>query len=104
MGKKAGADAEGNVYYRGKPRRGTKRERRWVMYKKGHDASAVPAEWHGWLHHQMDEVPGADNPHRQSWQKPHLKNMTGTDQAYVPPGLKGKRDATTGDYQAWTPE
>lgn len=102
-GKRVGRDSVGNVYYRGAPRAGTKRERRWVMYKKGTDASAVPAEWHGWLHHQTDAVPLIDSKYRKDWQKPPLANMTGTDEAYVPPGLRGQRDAATGDYTAWSP-
>src|SRR5438128_348062 len=99
-GKRVGTDARGNVYYRAAPRRGTKRERRWVIYKAGFDASAVPPEWHGWLHHQTDVVPAADSQYRRPWQKPPLANMTGTASAYVPPGLHGARDHATGDYIA----
>jgi NADH:ubiquinone oxidoreductase subunit len=105
-GKQVGQDSAGNVYYRGKPRGGTKHERRWVMYKDKPEASTVPAEWHGWLHHQTDTVPQETNPLRKPWQKPHLPNQTGTDQAYLPPGhaLKGgQRDSATGDYTAWQP-
>jgi len=105
-GKKVGSDAQGNTYYSAKPRRGTKRERRWVMYNGLVEASRVPPEWHGWLHHQTDIVPQEQNPLRQSWQKPPQRNLTGTTNAYVPPGhvLRGNhRDKATGDYQAWTP-
>lgn len=102
-GKKVGVDALGNVYYRAAPRRGTKRERRWVIYKDQTEASLVPPEWHGWLHHQTDVIPSDDNRYRKPWQKPHKPNMTGTDKAYAPPGLRGARPAATGDYTAWTP-
>jgi NADH:ubiquinone oxidoreductase subunit len=102
-GKRVGTDAYDNVYYRAAPRRGTKRERRWVIYRKGFDASTVPPEWHGWLHHQTDAVPSNDSKHRKPWQKPPLANMTGTDAAYAPPGLHGPRDHATGDYKAWAP-
>ena len=101
-----GTDELGNKYYKGKARKGTTRERRWVMYKDRTEASLVPPEWHGWLHHQTDVLPQSGSRHRKEWQKPHLPNMTGTSAAYFPPGhtLKGgKRDAATGDYQAWTP-
>lgn len=101
-----GTDALGNKYYRAKARKGTRRERRWVMYKGAAEASMVPPEWHGWLHHQTNLVPAAENPLRQSWQKPHLPNMTGTAGAYMPQGhtLKGgNRAAATGDYQSWQP-
>ncbi len=98
-GKKVGADNFGNLYFTMKPRRGTKRERRLVLYKKGIDAAAVPAEWHGWLHHQTNVLPAATNPLRRSWQKPHQANLTGTADAYAP-----QRARATGDYQAWSPE
>lgn len=105
-GKRVGIDSSGNRYYRAKPRRGSLRERRWVIYKNKPEASAVPPEWHGWLHHQTDIVPQSESPYRKDWQKPHHPNLTGTDQAYLPPGHKkmgGKRDKATADYVAWQP-
>ena len=107
-GKKIGSDVLGNVYYTKAPRRGLKRERRFVLYANGAtDASLVPAEWHGWLHHQSADAPTSINPLRREWQKPHQPNYTGTAAAYVPPGHVQRgavRDAATGDYQAWTPQ
>ncbi len=107
-GKKVGSDIFGNVYYTKSPRRGLKRERRFVLYANGGtDASQVPAEWHGWLHHQTNDAPASVNPLRREWQKPHQPNMTGTQSAYVPPGhvqRGAQRDAATGDYEAWTPQ
>src|SRR5262249_31746080 len=41
-----GKDAFGNRYYEN---RGGKR--RWVLYKGTVEASRVPPDWHGWLHH-----------------------------------------------------
>ena len=105
-GDKVGADDYGNTYYRAKPRKGYKRERRWVMYDGAPEASKVPPEWHGWLHHQTNEVPSGEG-FRREWQKPHQPNVTGTNQAYRPPGHVlegGKRDKATGDYEAWKPE
>lgn len=106
-GSYVGTDELGNKYYKGKARKGTTRERRWVMYKDKAEASLVPPEWHGWLHHQTDVLPQSDGgKHRKDWQKPHLPNMTGTASAYFPPGHTfkgGKREAATGDYQAWVP-
>ncbi len=102
-----GKDAGGNKYYKAKPRKGAKRDRRWVMYRGAPEASKIPAEWHGWMHHQSDVVPDSDKKSfRRKWQKPHQQNMTGTLEAYRPSGhiLKGgKRDSATGDYEAWTP-
>lgn len=106
--RRVGTDACGNKYYRAKARKTYKHERRWVIYKGRPEASSVPPEWHGWLHHQTDTVPDGKNPSfRRVWQKPHRPNLTGTDQAYRPPGhiLKGgQRAKATGDYEAWTPE
>jgi NADH:ubiquinone oxidoreductase subunit len=104
-GAPVGTDSYGNTYYRSKARPGYKRERRWVVYKGAPEASKVPPEWHGWLHHQSDAVPGEES-FRRPWQKPHQPNVTGTNHAYRPPGhvlSGGKRDAATGDYEAWRP-
>lgn len=105
-GKLVGQDQLGNKYYRADPRKGYKRERRWVMYKDAPEASLVPPEWHGWLHHQTDVIPSENESYRREWQAPHKPNLTGTTQAYRPPGHileGGKRDKATGDYEAWKP-
>ncbi|MFK7839860.1 MAG: NADH:ubiquinone oxidoreductase subunit NDUFA12 [Bdellovibrionales bacterium] len=106
-GEKVGSDECGNEYYRGKPRKGYKRERRWVMYADDKpESTTIPPEWHGWIHHQNDDIPSSEG-FRRSWQKPHQQNMTGTKGAYRPPGHVlegGKRDKATGDYEAWKPE
>lgn len=104
-GKHVGTDQFGNKYYEGKPRKGYKRARRWVMYKGAPEASYIPPEWHGWLHRQTDAIPG-EASFRRDWQKPYAPNQTGTDGAYRPPGHVlegGKRPRATGDYQAWRP-
>ncbi len=105
--KLVGRDAAGNRYYSAKPRPGYRRDRRWVMYKGAPEASKVPPEWHGWLHHQTDAVPDESGvSYRKLWQKPHRPNPTGTMEAYRPPGhvlSGGRRAAATGDYEAWTP-
>lgn len=111
-GKLVGRDAAGNKYYRGKlpvsAQSPYRREKRWVMYNGAPEASKVPPEWHGWLHYQTDAVPGdSAQSFRRPWQKPHNQNMTGTAQAYRPPGhvlAGGQRDGATGDYQAWSPD
>jgi NADH:ubiquinone oxidoreductase subunit len=106
--RKVGTDQYGNRYYRARPRRGYKKERRWVIYRGAPEASSVPPEWHGWLHHQTDIVPDNRNPSfRRTWQKPHRANLTGTKQAYRPPGhllAGGNRAPATGDYEAWSPD
>lgn len=103
-----GKDSFGNKYYTAKPRKGYKRERRWVIYNGAPEATKIPPEWHGWMHHQTNNIPGSDTESfRRKWQKPHKPNMTGTKEAYRPEGhiLKGGvRQQTTGDYEAWSPD
>lgn len=105
--KKIGIDQAGNRYFAAPARAGYKRERRWVLYRGGPEASKVPPEWHGWLHYQTDDVPNSGKPSfRRAWQKPHRQNMTGTTEAWRPPGhlLSGnRRPSATGDYEAWSP-
>jgi NADH:ubiquinone oxidoreductase subunit len=109
-----GTDADGNRYYRDKRGRALvkgggieSRERRWVIYAGVPEASKVPAEWHGWLHHTTSEMPAADDrSRRRPWQKDHVQNLTGTPGAYHPPGsvlAGGKRPKATGDYEPWVP-
>jgi NADH:ubiquinone oxidoreductase subunit len=70
-----GSDQYGNRYYRLKGDKPTgrgggrfARERRWVIYKGAPEGSKVPPEWHAWLHHTVDEVPGERQ--RYAWEKP----------------------------------
>jgi NADH:ubiquinone oxidoreductase subunit len=112
-GAPVGTDQFGNRYFRekgAKPlQRGggiTSRERRWVLYNGVAEASAVPPEWHAWLHHTIDDVPQAGRK-QYPWQKEHLPNQTGTPGAYRPAGSVlrgGHRAAAAGDYEAWKPE
>lgn len=109
-----GADELGNRYYRSRISpdhlaRHTEgqKERRWVIYKDQSEASLVPSLWHGWLHHQSDELPTQQNRVRFDWQLPHLPNQTGTPEAYHPPGSiigRNQRPATQDSYEAWKPE
>ncbi len=101
-GVKVGEDALGNIYYR--ERNGP---RRWVIYNGLSEASLVPAEWHGWLHHTTDILPQDENYRPRDWEKPHMPNMTGTPEAWRPPGstlARGQRPPATGDYEPWRPE
>ncbi len=104
-GKAVGRDEFGNRYYRDRSTQKGVRERRWVVYAGEPEASKVPPEWHIWLHHTTDAPLSEES--RRPWQKPHLQNLTGTPDAYLPPGHVlegGKRDKATGDYEAWKPE
>ena len=84
------------------------RKRRYVMYKGYADASRVPADWHGWLHHTFDEPPTKEPFKIKEWEKPHVPNMTGTLFAYHPKGSIAKITSETPEaenpgYEAWKP-
>jgi len=109
-GELVGTDRFGNRYYREKggvkARADGRRERRWVVYDGEAEASRVPPDWHGWLHHTTDRIP-SDSPHRHhEWEREHRPNPTGTSLAYRPPGHElegGRRARATGDYEPWRP-
>jgi len=101
-GVKVGEDEAGNAYYRSRDGK-----RRWVIYAGEAEASRVPPDWHGWLHHTYDAPPTEKPLKRQPWEKGHLPNLTGTAGAYHPPGsvlTPESRPEAAGDYEAWKPE
>lgn len=101
-GKLVGEDDQGNTYYEDQ-----KGRRRWVLYHGEIEASRIPPEWHRWLHYTADEPPTTAPLPLQSWEKPHLPNLTGTSGAYFPPGSLTSpkpRPRTTGEYEAWRPD
>jgi NADH:ubiquinone oxidoreductase subunit len=105
-GVRVGSDDWGNVYYEARTAGEDGQKRRWVIFNGSNDASRVPPEWHGWLHHTTDLLPEA-LPAPRAWQKPAVPNMTGTAAAYRPAGALeqgGVRAASTGDYEAWSPD
>lgn len=104
-GTKVGEDHAGNVYYEG----GVDvmgHPRRWVIYNGSNDASRVPAEWHGWLHHSIEGAPESSLPPPRIFERDFTPNLTGTAEAYRPSGAierGGRRAMATGDYEAWSP-
>jgi NADH:ubiquinone oxidoreductase subunit len=103
-GQRVGEDEFGNIYYRSSKKRAGNREERWVIFVGEAEASKVPAEWHAWLHHTTNAPIETD---QKNWEKPHLPNATGTENAYLPPGHDrrgGHRAPATGDYEAWAPD
>ncbi|MEM1298964.1 MAG: NADH:ubiquinone oxidoreductase subunit NDUFA12 [Pseudomonadota bacterium] len=101
-GSLVGEDDAGNKFYETKDGK-----RRWVIYAGEAEASNVSPDWHGWLHHTLAEAPEGGSLPRHVWEKDHVPNMTGTDQAYRPPGsvlTPASRPKVVGDYQAWQPE
>lgn len=104
-----GQDDYGNRYYEARDNRDSydNRKRRWVIYDGYSEASKVPPEWHGWLRYTFEQPPTIDPLPRQSWEKDHLPNLTGTVYAWRPQGSivhSGERAPATGDYEAWKPE
>jgi NADH:ubiquinone oxidoreductase subunit len=100
-GQKVGTDVHGNVYYQSKTG-----DRRWVIYNGPNDASRMAPEWYSWIHRQIDGLPDEVLPPAPKFLKPPVPNMTGTPAAYRPSGSLergGRRQAASGDYQAWTP-
>ena len=105
-----GQDDFGNTYYEARDDKDSYdvgRKRRWVIYNGYAEASKVPPDWHGWLRYTFDEPPTIAPLPRQSWEKEHRPNLTGTVYAWRPKGSiagDGQRDKATGDYLPWTPE
>jgi NADH:ubiquinone oxidoreductase subunit len=105
-GKKVGEDDFGNRYFEEKKPGIYDQKRRWVLYNGYADASRVPPEWHGWLHHTFELPPTQAPLPRKAWEKDHRPNLTGTIYAWHPQGslaATGQRPKATGDYEAWTP-
>lgn len=99
-GVKVGEDAQGNAFFTTKDGK-----RRWVIYAGEVEASRVSPDWHGWLHHTFKETPSDRPLPRQSWEKPHQENLTGTPLAYAPEGsIRRNAPVARKDYEAWTPE
>lgn len=99
-GVKVGEDDQGNVFYRSR-----EGDKRWVIYNGESEASRISPDWHGWLHHTWDEPPSDKPLARKDWEKPHLPNLTGTAEAYAPPGsIRRAEPKSMSDYEAWRPE
>jgi NADH:ubiquinone oxidoreductase subunit len=104
-----GKDELGNSYYEAKDTSDSYdgRKRRYVVYNGYAEASKVSPDWHGWLHHTFEEPPTVEPLMRQSWERDHIPNLTGTVHAWRPQGSiarSGERQKATGDYEAWRPE
>ncbi len=106
-GHKIGTDDYGNQYFEERQPSYDGKKRRWVVYRGYADASRVPSEWHGWLHHTFADAPTQTPLPHKVWEKEHHPNLTGTIHAWRPKGSLtkgGARAAATGDYEAWSPD
>lgn len=88
-----GSDEFGNRYFQ------SKNDKRFVIYNGIAEASKIPAEWHGWIHHSYNDIPS--NLKRYSWQKIHMPNLTGTMNAYSPKNSSSSK--TRAIYSSWNP-
>ncbi len=99
-GVKVGEDEQGNIYYQ--TRDGV---RRWVIYNGDVEATRVPTEWHGWLHHTFKEPPTKAPLAHKPWELPHMATQTGLASAYVPAGsMRQAAPVERRDYEAWQPK
>lgn len=102
-----GEDEQGNKFYEEKRPSIEGRKRRYVIYNGLAEASRVSPDWHGWMHHTLEDPPTVAPLPRKAWELPHLPNQTGTVRAYRPKGSLargGVRAKATSDYEAWTPD
>ena len=104
--KKVGEDEYGNRYFEERGQTGPDgNKRRWVVYKGYADASRVPSDWHGWLHHTFKDAPSDKPMVHKDWEKPHQENLTGSALAYAPTGsIRRAQPDERADYEAWQPE
>ncbi|CAI4227823.1 unnamed protein product [Auanema sp. JU1783] len=87
VGTLVGEDKFGNKYYENNayfiPRN------RWVEFNEkvwlDYDATQVPSEWHGWLHHITDDTPVVKPPVNEKWVLSHQENVSiYQDKKYIP--------------------
>ena len=96
-GKFVGEDEFGNKYYT------NNKKKRWVIYKKETEASAIPPEWHMWIHFLTNHKPEKGSK-KFPWQKEHVENLTGTEDAFRPDGsLLSKSKKNIKKYDTWKP-
>lgn len=104
-GEAVGTDESGNRYFQERGKVEGRPRRRWVLYNGEVEASKVPPEWHHWLHSDTVPAPHGERP-KHHWEAPHVPNLTGTGEAWRPPGsltAGGQRPRATGDYDPWRP-
>ena len=92
FGKFVGKDEQGNKYYT------NNNDERWVIYSGQIDASNITSDWFMWMHHTIDKIPN-QNDIKFTWQKKHLGNKTGSNEAYKP--TKIKKDINLKKYETW---
>ena len=92
FGKMVGKDSYGNKYYT------TKKGKRIIIYNGEVDASKIPNEWYSWMHYINNKIENSHDFKIYKWQKEHLPNQTGTENAYHP---KKNKNALKKKYSSW---
>ena len=92
FGKLVGRDELGNKYYK------NKLDERWVIYTDTIEATRISSSWFMWIHHTIDKIP-EQNEKKYLWQKKHLENKTGTNNAYKP--IKIRKNDKIKKYETW---
>ena len=108
-GELVGHDEFGNTYYRMRARRDRSRPRLpaalgHLQRRIGGFDDAAGLERLAAPHHR--HAADRETYNMRDWELPHRGNPTGTPAAYRPKGStlrRSRRQATGGDYQAWTP-
>ncbi|KAJ7525271.1 hypothetical protein O6H91_17G043600 [Diphasiastrum complanatum] len=96
-----GVDKLGNKYFEKKVNSQFGRHR-WVEYadKKQYNASAVPPEWHGWLHYITDHTPEQlEDLKPARYGIEHKLNRSGEGDAYI---YHSKGHALNPKQRNWT--
>jgi len=86
-GKLIGIDKFGNKYFQAIDYKWLPNSRnRWVEYSAwDFDASQIPPEWHGWIHHSTDLTGDQVLKNFQhKWSGKHFQNLTATPSKYTP--------------------
>ena len=102
FGREVGTDHFGNKFYTHKKNA----SKRWVLYKKKVDPTAIDVEWQLWLNNNTIKPP-AKKEHNFSWQKSRLPNQTGSEDAYHPKSIKYSKniDKSSSDHnKIWNPD
>lgn len=108
-----GEDRMGNRYYEIKGVLETQSRMRWVepANTKTYDGSAVPPEWHNWLHRMTDVPPTKRTGFtavEPKFKKDHRENPTGSQRAFLQPGhflnpsFRTSKNAQKVEY--WSPQ
>ncbi|MEZ5914054.1 MAG: NADH-ubiquinone oxidoreductase subunit NDUFA12 family protein [Parvularculaceae bacterium] len=100
-----GKDEQGNRYYEEKSPSGPEGGKRWVVYHGVADASRVPPDWHGWIHHIRRTADGRAVEAARV-QKDHLPGHDRYAARLSPAGSLSRAGgpAPLRDYETWSPD